>query len=408
MKVGNSYFEAKDILAYAAVLALTIGFLWSRSMYSFGLLFMGIYWVVDIKKSLYLWSNTWFLSSIALALLVPISDLVNGHSMSNVFFIKLSLPLYIVFFANLKPKGKFLSLIICSIVIIIGFASLLALINYYNNTELMLENYKVAKVMPIGKYNDHIRISVAIAGSILLALYEYLHCELKWEKYLLMAIAIFQIIFLHILSARTGLIMFYLSGLIYALITIFSLGKKWPYIAIAILSLLPIASFYIFPSFYTRVGYTQYDLDFYKRREYREGSSDGIRYFSILGGLDIYKENKVFGIGFNQLPKASENWLKKNFPLIKETEIIQPSSEYILHLAASGILGICALLLFSITPFFYAVNRQNIYFISVYTSLLCIIIFEIFLENQYGMYVFGFFTALTWVLPNKNNLPTNE
>ncbi len=386
---------AKQYLAYAAVMALCLGFVWSRSMYSFGLLFMGIHWVLDVKSTAYIWKNTWFLSSIALAMLVPISDILNGQSMSNVFFIKLSLPLFIAFFASLHEQKINLSIINQTVIIVLLITSCSSMSNYLFDNLAVNESYKYAKVMQIGQYSDHIRISVAIACSILIAIYEFQHSTSVVLKIAMCLYSVWQCVFLHILAARTGLVMLYASLVIYGLYSIVINKKKWSIVIIAAIALLPILSFYTFPSFYHRIGFTLYEKAFYTKREYREGSSDGIRYYSMLAGLDIYKDNKWIGVGFHQLPNESANWLKSQFPLIKSYEIIQPSSQYLLIMAASGILGLVVLLIYFIGPYFNKDNLINPYFLSVYTSMLCIMIFEIFLENQYGCFVYGFFICLT-------------
>jgi O-antigen ligase len=393
---------AKDYLAYAAVLALCLGFVWSRSMYSFGLLFMGLYWVTDVKITAYLWKNVWFLSSLILALLVPVSDFINGASMSQVFFIKLSIPLFAVFFASIKKNHINVSVINIIVIVTMLVTACITIMHFLADSSAVNESYKYAKVMSIGKYSDHIRISTAIACSIFMAIYEYSQADSKFAKAGFILYIIGQSIFLHILAARTGLVMLYASMIIYAFYTLINQRKKWPLAIITSLVLLPIISFYIFPSFYYRVGFTVYEKEFYQKMEYREGSSDGLRYYSMVGGLDIYKQHTCIGIGYNQLPQESSKWLKNKFPMIKESEMIQPSSQYILVMAASGTIGLLVMLIFFFAPYFNAENRRNPYFLAINTSMLCIMIFEIFLENQYGCFVFCFFIGLIGIYPNAN------
>jgi O-antigen ligase len=399
-------FTARDFLAYAAVMALCIGFVYSRSIYSFGLLFMGLYWVSNIKKASDLWKSAWFLCSILLAVIVPISDIVNQNPISNVFYIKLSLPLFFVFFATLKPEGLKLTLINYIVIIVMFFTAFIAMVNYFMNVDQIIEDYKVAKVMKIGTYSDHIRISVAIACSIILAIYEYVNSTSKLAKYLMIFYGVFQFIFLHQLAARTGLIMIYLS-LFFLLLNLFFTKNKKALFVLPLLILAPLLSYNIFPSFYQRVGYTLYDNDYYSKMEYREGSSDGLRYYSILAGLSIFEKNKIMGVGFEKLPEESGNWFKSNFPKIKDYEILQPSSQYILYLAAAGVIGFILLMVFFALPYCSKINWLNPYFFAIYSSMLCIMIFEIFLEGQYGIFVFGFFSALASMLTGRKSVLYN-
>ncbi len=392
-------FTIKDYLAYAAVLALCLGFIWSRSMYSFGLIFMGIYWVTDVKPTAYLWKNTWFLSSIALALIVPVSDVINGSAISTVFFIKLSIPLFIVFFASIKKNHINISVINFIVMAVLLITSCTTIVHFLWDSSAVNESYKYAKVMKIGMYSDHIRISVAIACSVIIAIFEYTQAKSNAVKFGFIAYIIWQSVFLHILAARTGLVMLYISMIIYTGYSLFIHRKKWSLAIIAALVSLPALSYYFFPSFYYRVGFTLYERGFYQKMEYREGASDGMRYYSIIGGLHIFTEHKWIGVGYSQLPHESNKWLKNSFPLIKENEMIQPSSQFILVMAASGIIGLLVLLVYFLGPYFNKDNIHNPYFLIIFTSMLCIMIFEIFLENQYGCFVYCFFTGLAGIYP---------
>jgi O-antigen ligase len=394
---------ARDWLAYAAILSLCIGFVWSRSMYSFGLLFMGLYWVIDVKQTFYIWRNPYFLSALGIALIVPVSDLINGASMSEVFFIKLSLPLFIAFFESIRINKVSIAAINRIVIIVLFATSCIAVLNFIFDSESVNKGYIYAKVMSIGKYSDHIRISVAIVCSIMLAWYEYVNSSSKALRLLMALYIIGQVIFIHFLAARTGLVMLYAMLGIYALQSIIVQKKVWALAIIGALIVLPVVSFYTFPSFYHRIGFTYYETSFYQKMEYREGSSDGLRYYSMKAGMDIFENHKFIGVGYEQLPKASADWLISHFPKIKSYELLQPSSEYILIMAASGIVGFIVLMAYFLLPFVNRQNRRNSYFLSIYTSLLCIMIFEIFLENQYGCFVFGFFTSLAYSMVQRQS-----
>ncbi|MBK8702086.1 MAG: hypothetical protein IPN29_21965 [Saprospiraceae bacterium] len=98
MNVTQTGFRVKDVLAYAAVLAMFVGLVLSRTVYSIGLLFIAIYWITDVRISLSLWKKPWFLSMLAMALVALVVDVIQGAGVDKVFFIKLSLPLFPLFF----------------------------------------------------------------------------------------------------------------------------------------------------------------------------------------------------------------------------------------------------------------------------------------------------------------------
>ena len=395
MKTKISLTLFREYLAYAITLGLVVGFLMSRSLYSFGLLFMGLFWVTDFQKSAFLWKNKWFLTYILLALMVPIADLLNGIPIDNVFFIKLSMPLFPLFFFTFKPSKSQLTTISFLVIIPLLIASFFALFDYYLQYDSKNELYKVAKVMSIGFYSDHIRISVVIALSCIVAWYEATHSS-SWWRFCFIFYILFQVVFLHILVARTGLVVLYVSFIVLFLFQIIKEHKKWLTIALLALFSLPVLSFIFIPSFSNRMGFMRYDFSYYNRMEYRTGSSDGFRYYSVLAGIDIFKQNQWTGVGFKSLRSSTSQWLYQHFPEIKEEEIIQPSSEFVLYAAAGGIVSFIILFLFVIFPFFDPKLRNNLFFNAIFIGILATFFFEIFLENQFGMFVVAFFISWAW------------
>jgi hypothetical protein len=158
---------------------------------------------------------------------------------------------------------------------------------------------------------------------------------------------------------------------------------------------LPFISMKIFPSFYNRMGFVFWDRSYYERLEYREGSSDGLRYYSILSGIDIFKNHIIDGVGFHNLNDTSHQWLKSKFPAIKDSELIQPSSQLLIYAAGGGLVCLMILLIFIIYPLFHRKLLADEIFTSIYLGLTATFIFEILLENQFGTFVYGF--CIFWV-----------
>lgn len=386
----------RDLLAFAAVLAVTIGLVISRSMFSFGLLFMGLYWVSSKDRFSILWGHPFYVLSMVVSFLPLISDIIHGQFITPMSFTKLTFPLFIQFFYVWRPLGKSLSLLNRIILLIFFITSLTTIILFYKNYDDNVSLYEYAKVMHIGVYSDHIRLSVAIALSTIVAWYQHSHSESVFEKRLLVFYILFQFIFLHLLAARTGLVVLYFCNMIYLISMLFKKTNKYAFLFLIALIILPMISFKIFPSFYNRIGYTLYDFAHYKNMQYREGSSDGFRFFSMICGFDIGKENLTSGVGHSQMKNECNKWFMEKFPAILEDEIIFPSNEFLFHFMMIGLPGLIIFILFSLSPFLFKTLRANPFFISIYASLFVTYFFEILLENQFGLGVTGLFTAWAW------------
>jgi hypothetical protein len=195
------------------------------------------------------------------------------------------------------------------------------------------------------------------------------------------------------IAARTGLLVFYACSFLYILFNIFFLKKVLHIALLLLLPLLSIISYYLFPSYYHRVGYTLYDYEFYKENKYREGSSDGIRYYSMISGKDIFVKNISKGVGFYNLRQETNNWFTSKFPEMKKDEMMLPHNQYLVYAASAGILGLLIIILFYIFPLFH-LSKIDIEGKIIIIGLLLISLVDVFLDSQLKLYGLGYYCGL--------------
>ena len=383
--------------AYTAIVCLFAGLVLSRTLYSAGLLLMALYWFLH-EQSTGLWRRPWFWLMLALPAVVLISDFIQGNPPDGVFFIKLSLPLFPLFFFAWRPGRHQMTIMTYWVMAILFCTALYSIYTYIKAPTEAVDGYKQARVMRVGFYHDHIRISVAMAASILMAAYVATVNTARSCRYICVAYIVFMTLFMHVLIARTGLLALYTGSFVYMVIQLWRNHKKTLLTAMAVMILLPILAYQWLPSFRHRMGFVRYDFGYYSKMEYREGSSDGFRYYSLLSGIDIFKAHPMTGVGFKGLHEANKTWFTSHFPKIRPEEIIQPSSEFVLHAAAAGVPGLLLFLLFAVLPLTDKRLRQNVWFASIYAAIAITWLFEILPENQYGIFITGFFLAFAWWL----------
>lgn len=387
--------------AYAAVLCMFAGLILSRALYSAGLLLMALYWFLNTQPT-GLWRRPWFLSMLALPLLVLVADLMHGTAVDGSFFIKLSLPLFPLFFFAWRPGDKEMEVLTLLIMCVLSITALHSIGSFLLNTDQVVDGYKKARVMQVGFYHDHIRISLAMAASVIMALYSFSISSVKWRRVVYLVYAIFMVLFLHILTARTGLLVLYIAIAVLLVFQLWKYHKRKLMAAFTIMILFPVVAYQLIPSFRHRVGFVRYDFGYYSNMEYRPGSSDGFRYYSWLSGWDAFKDQTLAGTGFRQLHEVNRQWFISNFPDIGETEIIQPSSEFLLHAAAAGVVGLLIFCWFAFAPLAVKKLRSNAWFMAIFAGMAATWVFEILPENQYGIFVTGFFLAWAWWLAERN------
>jgi hypothetical protein len=106
------------------------------------------------------------------------------------------------------------------------------------------------------------------------------------------AVAAWFIIYLHVLAARTGLLVLYLSlavaGGHYLLVKrSFILNAT----AFVLPVLLPVLAWYSLPSFQNRIKYIRYDFAHIQKNVYLPGSNDGNHLFFLKAGLGVLQSN---------------------------------------------------------------------------------------------------------------------
>jgi len=209
-------------------------------------------------------------------------------------------------------------------------------------------------------------------------------------KYILCALIIFFIVYLHILASKTGLVCLYGAALIYLLYVII-VQKKWK----AGLGVVVIASavFMLFyntmPTLRNRIQYVVYDFSNYSKGNLMPGYNDAARWLSIKAGYAITTQHPLTGVGFGDMFAAVDQWHQQNHPNSLAYERFLPANEWLVYGTGSGFPGMACFA----AGFFlllYATTQKKI--LSILLSVISIVPFLIddTLEGQYGTVLLAF------------------
>jgi len=252
-----------------------------------------------------------------------------------------------------------------------------------------------AKVFATPLENDHVRYSLVVC---IIIIYCTLLIKEVFEKTIriLLSIAIaFFIIYLHVLSARTGLIALYLFLLLVVFYLFFLIKKiKWAILSIAILVLLPLTAWFLFPTFQNRIKYNVYDLTNVHQNKYLQSSNDGNRILSLKAGWSILKEHPL-GVGADVIDETY-HWYNKNIPQLSEKEKLFPASEPLMYGCFLGWPGLLLFFIIVLVPFFERVPTNYFFWLSLNVVIAFSLLFDIGLENQFGVFIYGFFILWWW------------
>lgn len=265
---------------------------------------------------------------------------------------------------------------------------------YIKDYKAIEESYLRAKSILTPLEDDHIRFSWIVSTTALLSvwmLFIKAFYKNKTGRIILFILLTWFVIYLHMLSARTGLLTLY--AMIFFASTWWVVKKaKFLSAALAIIALtaLPVIAYLVFPTFRNRISYIKYDASFYSRSVYLEGTTDGNRYFSIKAGIDVLNAHPLTGVGFGDIRNETNGWFKQHVPQMLESDKLLPSSEWLIYGVGAGWPGLIIFTIIMFIPFFIKMQRFRLPWFLLNLSLFLSFIFDIGLEVQYGVFLFSF------------------
>jgi O-antigen ligase len=397
---NTRYFQQ---LAWAGMSCMIIGFLFNRVVANVGFLLIGIYAFSHIKTSMTIWRKPWMWTFIGLALVHVISDIFTTglDFISQRGTMKLLLVLFPFFVFGFRADRRQIKFLHYAWMIAMLIVCIHALTYYYTHYESVNAAYRVSKVMHVLGFGDHIRVSWGIVIACLMACYEYVHSDQRLAKRWLVAYVMIQIVFLHLLMSKMGLVMLYMTMTVLIISAIIHWRRWWVLAIFPLMALVPILSFKYVPSFEQRVRYMKYDWEHYSEGRYHDGLSDAVRFYSLIAGKDLIQESPYTGHGFSNLQTKTNEWYATNLPQMGKSSYFLPSSEIVIYWASAGLIGLLSILLHLVVPLFIKRLRRNVWFMAFFIPAAVSFLIETHLEGLLPLWVYGFWAAWFWWLVEK-------
>ncbi len=279
-----------------------------------------------------------------------------------------------------------------------GLACAWSLYYYFTDMQAVNEGYLRSRSLRTALANDHVRFSWMVAVAVWLAAWQFsIHRTINRPVAILFAALIVLLVaYLHILSARTGLISFYLSLLVSSFWFLFK-KTRWK-LAVLFLCLaiaLPVASVLTVPTLQNRIRYMKYESAWFTKTAYFPGANDAVRLISLKAGWSLMLQHPVMGIGFGDIKKESRSWYEKKYPEMIESDKILPSGEWMMYGAGAGLPGFLIFSFCMIIPFFKKTNNRLLWQI-LHTTAAFSFLADIGLEVQYGVFLYAFIVCWWW------------
>jgi len=408
---GNKLLSKANIAFFIALCTL-FGLFSARAVNSLGMFAFGVValWGVHPKK----WfKDTWWILGVLWVGYYAVSyfwsaNNGNWHERIETKLPFLILPLAFTFLPALSKKQLRLYTVFAAILLWAGI--IYTAIIYFHDPIYYQKQYSYSNILPVLMGNDHICFSITVTLYIIWSISFWQQLGSKILKWFIGISIAALVIYLHFLSAKTGLFALYLFFLAWG---IYIAMKKNKTLGIGILAggaLFVFIAFTYIPTFKLRTMYV-----FNTYREYKSGNvsvdfSDMGRMVSYDIATKLIKEHPLAGVGagdiLDEMKKGYDRW----YPQVRDEQRLFPHNQF---LTVGLGCGIPAMLLFAVWAFFplfkFSHGKNGFFFFCSWLALMVPLMVEPFLEIQYGVFVYLFF--LLWqrqLVINKEEETNND
>lgn len=286
--------------------------------------------------------------------------------------------------------------------LVVFVAATAILINYFLHFDAMNEGLKQGHAIRT-PYHEHIRFSLMICFTICILLYlrmnNYSFYNEKLEKKLQILISIILIIYIHILSVRSGILSLYLCLLVFAIYLIlyykkYLLGSLF----ILFVFIAPFISYYTIDSVKNKINYMIWDIQQLQNNR-AKNYSDAERIVSIIAGIKIAKSHLLLGVGTGDIKEEMNKVYESDYAWIDKANRKMPHNQWVWLCASNGLLGVFTLAFSIIYVLLYKKNYKNILLISFFIISISSFLYEHTLQTQVGVayYVLSLLIILNYL-----------
>jgi O-antigen ligase len=364
----------------------------SKSLISIGFIGIVVVGILNFNKHQLSNSEKKLCFVLILSFLLTCLSLVYSRQITlSIDKIVLKLPLLLIPFAifafkNSEEKLKFRMTTVLNYALFLP--AVVSVYNYLINKTLFDGLILQSKPLPIefgyGLY--HIQFSVLLAAAIVLGVISLLqNLVLRYQItfWFLLVLVVVNIVALHILSARTGLLSLYAAAFVVIYYYFKKIEFKKKLTISAFIIVLPLLFILFSTSLKHRIFNTFEDLKVTVSGKDANDYSMAMRVAAWFNAFDVIKDNPLLGVGVGNV----ETVLKKNFetynPKITPQNRKNPHNQFIETAVESGILNGVLLLLFFGLLFFLKFDKQIKLSLSAIGLLFLIAcLFESLFERQ--------------------------
>jgi O-antigen ligase len=314
----------------------------------------------------------------------------------------------LIFNAIKKTDSKYFPTLVLTGLYALYLPAVVSVYNYISNKTLFDQLILESKPLPIefGYGIYHIQFSIILAITVVLGVYILLHRKAwnlnTFNKTFIGVISILNFIFLHILSARTGLLALYFGLLIVLLPGLIKMPLRNKIISIATGIMIPILILSLSSSLRNRLSNTAADFEVAWTGKDANDYSFAMRVQAWKNAIQVIEKSPILGVGIGDTDKE----LKDNFAEMNSS--ISPANRKNPHfqlLETATQSGIISALIFLLIILFslFGKSSKNSLLASISLLLFLASCFESILERQASVVAFAAFMAFALAYGSRAN-----
>jgi O-antigen ligase len=276
---------------------------------------------------------------------------------------------------------------------------------YLMHTAEINQLYYQSQIMPT--VPDYIRFSLMVTLAIAVGGLFWANSAVHGHHRLLVLMATaFLILYLYLLSVRSGLVAFNALGIVALLWLLVKRNYKQALGLGGVLLVLPWLSFLCFPTFHNKYYNTQDDVSRVEKVSSANNFSLVGRVYSYKVGLQIAQAHPLIGVGKADMEDEVAAYYQADFPDIEPSAYLLPHNQFLYYLVAFGGLGLLLFIVCFYCPFYWAWPRVGPIMVAQYLiiSLSFLVEYTLDQKNQVGL----LFTLLFLLLPINGLMPLSR
>ncbi len=267
--------------------------------------------------------------------------------------------------------------------------------------EEVIAGYGISHALRTPMYGNHISFSALIASTLVLLVAGWKAYDSRLARRLVVFCAVVFVAYLHLLAAKTGLVMLYGAAL-------FGIGRmafgRQRRLAILLLLCAVVAVLLAarwVPTFSKKIDYVRYSIAEARRGARSDNYSDVSRVLSYRVALDIVPKHLLIGVGAGDMEAAMAAGYATRYPDVPLQNQLLPHNQALCMALAAGLPALLFFLLWLGYPLRRALDRRvaprdRAWLAGLWAVLLVPLLVEPFLEVQSGVAVHLLSGFLQW------------